>query len=221
VTTLLLVRHASTDWVGKGLAGRSDAPLSLQGRAESARLTTRLAASGPDVILSSPRRRCLDTAAPVAAVLGLEPIADHGLDEIDFGDWTGRTFESLGQDEGWLRWNAHRSGTRCPGGESMAEAQCRVIDLCQRLAAERPSARALLFSHADVIRGALAFWLGMPLDLILRLEVAPASISTVELGPWGPRVVGINETLGPEPGNGKPSAARPVALPNTTAPRPA
>jgi broad specificity phosphatase PhoE len=44
-----------------------------------------------------------------------------------------------------------------------------------------------------VIRAMLTHWLGMPTDLLLRLEIAPASISTVEIGPWGPRILRINE----------------------------
>jgi probable phosphoglycerate mutase len=197
MTTLFLVRHATTDWVSQGLAGRTEVPLSAQGRAEAARLVPRLAGARPDLVLSSPRRRCLDTAAPLAAAAGVPAEPDDALDEIDFGLWTGRRFDELGEDEHWLRWNAFRSGTRCPEGESMAEAQARVVGLCGRLSIEAPDARVVLFSHSDIIRSALAFWLGMPLDLLLRLEVAPASVSTVELGPWGPRVVSVNETPAP------------------------
>ena len=51
----------------------------------------------------------------------------------------------------------------------------------------------LCVSHCDVIRAVLAHYLGMPQDLLLRLEVAPASVSTVEIGPWGPRILRINE----------------------------
>ncbi|WP_207478354.1 histidine phosphatase family protein [Arenibaculum pallidiluteum] len=197
MTMLLLVRHAATDWIGRGLAGRTEIGLSAEGSDQARRLAPRLAALRPDLALSSPRRRCLDTAAPMAERTGLLVGPVPGLDEVDFGSWTGAAFEALRDDPAWQAWNANRSGARCPGGESMAEAQLRAIGLCQRLSIEQPDARIVLFSHADIIRSVLAFWLGMPLDLLLRLDIDPASVSRVELAPWGPRILAVNETLPP------------------------
>ena len=48
-------------------------------------------------------------------------------------------------------------------------------------------------SHADPIRAALAYFLGMPLDLLLRLEISPASVSVLQLDDWGPKVLCVNE----------------------------
>jgi broad specificity phosphatase PhoE len=72
----------------------------------------------------------------------------------------------------------------------MLEAQARALRLVETLTSESAT---VLVSHCDVIRAVLAHWLGMPTDLLLRLEIAPASISTVEIGPWGPRILRINE----------------------------
>lgn len=74
----------------------------------------------------------------------------------------------------------------------MVEVQARVLALIERLCGRHPTSTLALVSHADVIRIALAHCLGMPLDLLLRLEVSPASISRVAMNRCGPRVLCIN-----------------------------
>lgn len=195
MTVFFLVRHAHHDWLGRGLAGRTDVPLSAKGFAQAERLARRLAGAGLDAVRSSPLLRTRQTAEAIAARSGLEVEVTPEILEVDFGAWTGKDFGDLDRDERWRRWNAFRSGTRCPGGETMAEAQARVVGYMAGLHEEGPSARVALVGHADPIRAALAWWLGMPLDLFLRIEVSPASVSTVELGDWGPRVLSINECV--------------------------
>ena len=78
----------------------------------------------------------------------------------------------------------------------MIEVQARVLELMECLCERHPAMTVALVSHADVIRGALAHCLGMPLDLVLRLEVSPASTSMVAMEPCGPRVLCINNTEG-------------------------
>ena len=72
----------------------------------------------------------------------------------------------------------------------MSEVLARALHHVEML---RSGTATVLVSHCDVIRVLLTHWLGMPGDLLLRLEIAPASISTVEIGPWGPRILRINE----------------------------
>jgi broad specificity phosphatase PhoE len=134
--------------------------------------------------------RTFQTAGIIADRLGLTPVSVDALMEIDFGGWAGRSFEELDRCEDWRRWNHFRTGTRPPGGETMLEAQARALRHIETLT---PGTATVLVSHCDVIRALLTHWLGMPADLLLRLEIAPASISTVEIGPWGPRILRINE----------------------------
>jgi broad specificity phosphatase PhoE len=114
------------------------------------------------------------------------------LDEIDFGDWTDRSFEELDGLERWRRFNQFRSGTRSPNGESMIEVQARFLALAERLAEDHGEDRVALVSHGDVIRAALAHYLGIHLDLFQRLEISPASLSVVRLDSYGPKVLMIN-----------------------------
>jgi ribonuclease H / adenosylcobalamin/alpha-ribazole phosphatase len=195
VTVFFLVRHAHHDWLGRGLAGRTDVPLSAAGLDQAERLAHRLARERLDAVQSSPLLRTRQTADAVARRCALEVEEAPDILEVDFGGWTGRDFDELERDGRWRRWNAFRSAGRCPGGESMTEAQARFVGHLTRLHEERPGARVALVGHADPIRSVLAYWLGAPLDLFLRIEVSPASISAVELGDWGPRVLSINECV--------------------------
>jgi probable phosphomutase (TIGR03848 family) len=189
-TTLLLVRHAHTEWVGHGLSGRRRGiHLSANGRAQARSLAGRLAGIPIAAIYSSPLERAMETAA----ALGGAVTARAGLDEVDFGEWTGRTFDELRDDAGWQQWNAVRSRGVAPGGERMSDVQARVVGELDNACASHRGGIVAVVSHADVLRAALLHYLGMSLDLFWRLDIAPASVSVVSLGDDGPRVLRMND----------------------------
>ena len=202
MTTVHLIRHGTHGLLAHTLAGRmSGVRLSEAGQEQSRLLAERLAGRGGiggiEAVYSSPLERCVETAAPIASRLNLEVQVSEALIELDFGDWTGRTFESIKGDPLWPLFNTSRSLTRPPNGELMREAQARVVYFIDELRGRHGDEAAIvLVSHGDVIRSALLHYLGMPLDFWLRIEVGPASISTVEVRPWGPRVVRLNEPAG-------------------------
>jgi probable phosphoglycerate mutase len=138
----------------------------------------------------------------VAARLGEEVRPCEALAEVDFGDWAGRRVDDLrAGDPRWRWWNEFRSGTPAPGGETAVEVQARVVGEVLRLRSVHPETVVALVSHADVIRAALAWALGVPLDLARRLEVGLASASVVAIGDGGPWVLGVNLVEGvPLPG---------------------
>jgi probable phosphoglycerate mutase len=191
MTVVHLVRHAAHGVLDHVLAGRmAGVHLGDAGRTQAERLAGRLAGMPVTAIQSSPLERTLETADVIGCRLGLAVEPVDALLEIDFGDWSGRRFEELEPSEHWRRWNHFRSGTRPPGGETIWEAQARILRHIESLA---PDGAVVLVSHGDLIKSALAHYLGMPPDLFLRLEISPASISTVEIGGWGPRILRINE----------------------------
>lgn len=146
-------------------------------------------------VYSSPRERAWYTARDIAEPHDLKVQVADDLDEIDFGDWTGRSFAELEGDEAWQEWNESRGSARCPGGESMGEAVARAVSAVERIAAEQDENRVAAVTHCDIIRGIIAHYLGLPLDNILRFDVDPASVSRIEIGRWGARVQSINERL--------------------------
>jgi broad specificity phosphatase PhoE len=114
------------------------------------------------------------------------------LGELRLGAWEGKTFEELSRSEEWMRYNNWRSGVRPPEGESMLETQTRIVNELQCLALQHSSQRVAVVSHADPIRAALAHYLGIPLDLTVRFEISPASVSVVEVGSEPPHVLCVN-----------------------------
>jgi probable phosphoglycerate mutase len=191
--TLVLIRHAAHDLLGRTLVGRApEVRLSTAGAHEAEALAERLAGSAVRALYSSPRERARDTAAPIAARLGVPVEIAPELDEIDFGDWTNRAFAELDELEPWRRFNQFRSGTPCPNGESALDVQARFLRLVERLSTTHAEHWVALVSHGDVIRAALAHYLGIHLDLFQRLEISPASVSILRVGPYGPEVLLVN-----------------------------
>ena len=194
MTTLLLVRHALCDHVGDRLAGRAaGVRLNAEGRSQGAQLAERLADVGVEAVYTSPLERARETAEIIAARVRA-PVMEHPeLTEIDFGEWTGKSFGELAPLDAWRRFNDSRATALVPGGECMADAQRRALRAIEEIASGHPESVIVTVSHADVIKAVLAFHLRMSLDDILRFDVAPASVSVVEVGDWGARVVRVND----------------------------
>lgn len=192
---LSLVRHASHADVGLRLTGRAPGrPLTPEGREEAAAVARLLAAQGVTGVRTSPRARAFATAEAIAAEAGAPLATDPALDEVDFGAWTGRSFESLSGEPDWDAWNARRGSARAPGGESMAEAADRIEGLVRDLAQAGGEGHLALVTHADMIRALVLRIEGRPLDEILSFEVAPASVTRLLAGPEGLRLLAVNET---------------------------
>ncbi|HEX2256176.1 MAG TPA: histidine phosphatase family protein [Afifellaceae bacterium] len=195
-TLVFLVRHAVHDLVSRVLTGRAPGvALSEIGRRQAERLAERLSGEKIGAVYASPQERARQTAAPIGNRLGLEVRAAEAMDEIDFGAWTGQSFESLDADPNWALWNGKRSLARPPGGESVVEVQARAVRWLRRLPASRPGGGVAVVSHADVIRAALAYFLGMPIDNMTRLEVSPGSISLLAMDEADARVLYVNEAV--------------------------
>ena len=192
--TIFLVRHGTHGALGHSLCGRMPGvALAPAGRQEARRAGRRLAGHSIGQLFASPVQRAQETAVIVGDVVGLAPLTSAALEEIDFGDWTGRSFAELRNDPGWDRWNQARSQHRPPGGESMLEVQTRVAAWLAKVTAGPSDTAIAAVSHADVIKAALCHALGLPLDHHHRFEVSPGSISCIVGGRWGLKVHGVNE----------------------------
>ncbi|HET6964730.1 MAG TPA: histidine phosphatase family protein [Acidimicrobiales bacterium] len=143
---LVLVRHGRTRWNAEGrFQGWADVPLDPEGRAQSERAAAELARDlaperGATVrLVSSDLRRARETAAAIAAALGVTATAERDLREVDVGAWEGLTLDEVRErfpDE-YRGWAADRD-VRRGGGETLAEAGLRVAGCIERLAALSP-----------------------------------------------------------------------------------
>lgn len=195
VGLLLLIRHASAEQTGRRLYGRSPGVhLSGAGRRQAARLAERLAAVRIRALYTSPMERCRETAEILVADRRLEPQVIGALNEVDYGGWTGRPFGSLARTRLWRQARHRPSEVRFPDGETLREVQARAVEALTELGRRHPRGAAAVVTHGDVVRLALAHFAGVHIDLFQRLEVFTASVTAVDLGEGGPRVLRVNDT---------------------------
>jgi probable phosphoglycerate mutase len=192
---ILLIRHAMTDAAGKKLSGRlACLPLNNEGRQQAQALANRLKGYPVSAIYSSPLDRARETAEYIAEALNLTYLMSDDFMEFDFGKWTNRVIDELKDDDTFRRFNVFRSSTRAPEGELMAEAQLRIVTGLEKLHHLYPGKTIAVVGHADIIKSALLYYLGMPLDFIHRLEISPASVSILELYDDSARISLLNDT---------------------------
>ncbi len=193
MTTFLLIRHGETDWLSERLSGRlPDVHLNELGRGKAEAVASMLQALSLDAVYSSPLERAMETAEPTARAAGKQILPDERLQEVDFGDLTGKPFSELRDTPIWRDVHVRPADVRYPGGESLPEVQERAVQMIHEIAADRESGIVALFTHADTIRLALAHFLQMPLAAYHALVTAPASVSVVSLNRKAVRVIGIN-----------------------------
>jgi probable phosphomutase (TIGR03848 family) len=192
---LLLIRHATNDWVGERLAGWTpDVHLNEKGRTQAESLAQRLADVPLAALYSSPLERTMETAQPLANAHGLTVQVREALGETHFGDWTGKSLKELKDDKLWPVVQVYPGGARFPGGESMREVQTRMVVELDAIRDAHPGQTVAVVSHSDPIKMAVAHYAGLPLDLFQRLAVSPASVTALTFTRFGPRLICLNYT---------------------------
>jgi probable phosphomutase (TIGR03848 family) len=195
VTLLLLIRHGRADAKSNRLYGTTPGiHLSDEGRDQATRLSARLSAVQLAAVYSSPFERCLETAEAITAGRNLDVKILPELGEVDYGEWTGRTFAALRRTVVWQRVHQLPSSVRFPGGESLEEVQDRGVRALEGIASTHRQGAVAAVTHGDVIRLALAHYAGIHIDLFHRLVADAASVSSVELTDGPPRILRINDT---------------------------
>ncbi len=183
MAVFLLVRHGHNDMIGEKLAGRlPNVHLNREGREQAGRLASEFADLPIAAVYSSPLERAVETAQPIATPHQLQVEILPFLMEIDFGDWEGKDLEKLKQGRVWKHIQGKPSEFRFPGGESFFEAQRRVgygiIDLSKKYSKKEI---VVCVAHSDVIRLAVAHFLGLSLDNFQRFRILPASVTVLHL----------------------------------------
>jgi len=184
-TVTLVVRHGVTEHSLQrrfsGSGGRFDPELAPQGVAQVEAAAAEVAQrGGGDVLVCSPMMRTRQTAAIIGARNGLTPVVVEGLEECRFGEWDGYTFAEV-----MARWPDEMAAWLAspdvapPGGETLREIYTRVGGALDRVLAEHTGKRVLVAAHVGTIRALTARALGTPMESMNRMELAPASITTL------------------------------------------
>jgi probable phosphomutase (TIGR03848 family) len=193
--TVLLVRHGQNQYVSKGrLAGRlPGVHLNDKGKEQAQTLAKTLSQVPIKAVYASPLDRTLETAAPIAEAHRLEVIPRAGLLEVDFGAWQDKTLKELRRRKLWKVVQGAPARMRFPEGESFAEAQLRIANeldaLCRM---HKPKDVFVCVGHSDMIKLAVAYYTGVPLDQFQRLMVSTASISTLHIGETSAQLINFN-----------------------------
>jgi broad specificity phosphatase PhoE len=149
------IRHGETPWSLSGQhTGRTDLPLTDNGRRLAERLRPALAGEAFTLVLVSPLRRARETVE--LAGLGGRAEADPDLAEWDYGDYEGLTTARI--REAAPGWEIFRDG--CPGGETPGQVAARADRVIAR--ARKAGGDVALFAHGHLLRVLAARWLGMP-----------------------------------------------------------
>ncbi|HWF68600.1 MAG TPA: histidine phosphatase family protein [Mycobacterium sp.] len=199
--TVILLRHGrSTSNTAHVLAGRSEGvDLDDKGRQQATELVDRIGELPIRAVVCSPLLRCRRTIEPLADALGLEPVLDDRLSEVDYGEWTGRKIGDLVKEPLWGVVQAHPSAAVFPGGEGLAQVQTRAVaavrDHDARLAEQHGGdALWLACTHGDIIKAVVADALGIHLDGFQRVSADPASMSVIRYTRLRPFVLHVNHT---------------------------
>jgi probable phosphomutase (TIGR03848 family) len=192
---LLLIRHALNDWVGKRVAGWTPGvSLNEEGREQAARLAEALEPVPLEAVYSSPLERAVETAEPIASSHSLTMEIRDSIGESRYGELEGKPIEDILKDDLWEKWRLNPSRTRFPGAETTYEVQVRVVEQLEHILEDHPKGNVAVVTHADPIRVAVARYVGLPLDLLGRLWVSPASVTVVRFDEWGPRLTCFSHT---------------------------
>lgn len=189
--TLLVVRHGVTEQNQRGLllGSRADPGLAEEGQVQAQAVALALGHHQGAAIVSSPLRRCLETAEAIAQATGSDVAVDDRLVEIDYGEWEGIALADI-PPETSERWRADGS-FRPPGGETLDEVGARVAEWCEELDGGRD---VIAVTHVSPVKAAVAWAIGGPATIAWRLFVAVASITTIGIQPHGPVLVAFNDT---------------------------
>ena len=191
----LFIRHGETDYNKiMHLPGRlPDVHLNKKGRQQAQAVAERLASVPIKGIYASPLDRTMETAKLLADILKLEIIPMAGLLETDSGEWQGQSIKKLRRQKIWQSVQRQPSLFTFPGGESINECQHRIVQAIESLRMIHAQEDLVAcFSHADPIKQAIAYYLGLPLDNFQRLAIDPASITVLSITDNGSRLIMLN-----------------------------
>jgi broad specificity phosphatase PhoE len=172
VGELVLIRHGETEWSLDGRhTGNSDIPLTEVGRRQAESLRGARQSRRFERVVSSPRRRSLDTCR--LAGLGDRAEVMDDLAEWDYGEYDGITSRQIRESRpDWVLW---RDG--CPGGESPAEVGARADRVLAELGGSEGD--VAVFSHGHFLRVLAARWVDLETAAGAKLALDVATLSVL------------------------------------------
>ncbi len=191
---LFLIRHGENDYLKRGrLPGQTPGiHLNERGREQAEALAQSLAGLPIKALYASPLERAVETAQPIARVLKLEIQSRPALMDGDTGAWTGKEIKKLGKNPAWKIVQAAPSRAQFPRGESILDVQTRVVKAIEAICADHKTGLAAVVFHADPIKLAVTYFLGLPLDHFQKLGVESGSVTVLAVSSMSAHLIALN-----------------------------
>ena len=174
---VFLVRHGETEWsITRQHTGRTDIPLTAEGRRQAERLGARLGRERFAFVLVSPLKRALETARLAGFAIGEKDggaEVEPDLVEWDYGDYDGLTAADIRRERpGWTPWEGGY-----PGGETLGDLAARADRVLARI--RSVDGDVALFAHGHILRVLAARWLEQPAVMAARYYLATGTLSVL------------------------------------------
>lgn len=181
-TNLFLLRHAEVETrYHRTFGGQIDMDISERGREQAGMLAKYLKHKAFDAIYASPMKRVQKTLSPILAGRAGEPVSLAGLREVDFGDWTGMSWEEVQakHNVSAFEWLHQLEAGAIPNAESGAVFRARVEPCVRQILRDHPGQDVAVACHGGTIRMILSILLKMPFEETSAFEIEYASLTRV------------------------------------------
>jgi alpha-ribazole phosphatase len=183
-TVLYLIRHGETAWnVEEVFRGRADVPLDERGQAQAQAIARALADEPIAAVYTSPLRRAVATAQPVAEARGLDARVDERLIDVNVGAWEGKPLGEVRRTwpELYARWEKKPTAMVFPDGESLAAVRERAARAIAEAASRHPGQAVAIVSHRVVVKVALCAVLGLDDSHFWQIRQDTGCINRIEI----------------------------------------
>jgi broad specificity phosphatase PhoE len=183
-TSLFLLRHAEVEAkYQRVFGGRIDMDLSPRGHEQAAALARYVRRHQLHAVYASPMKRVQQTLAPIAGSLAAPPVICPELREVDFGDWTGLSWDEVFEKYrvSAFQWLAQLESAGIPNAECRSTFAARVEPCVRRILAAHHGQEVAIVCHGGVIRMILSLLLDLPLSKMAHFDIDYASITRVDI----------------------------------------
>lgn len=181
-TRIILVRHGECQGnLENRFRGRKDYPLNERGRKQAIELAAELESINPDAIYSSPLKRAMETAAPLARKLSMDVIGEEGINNIYLGKWEGRLKSEIAREfpEQWETWINTPEKLLLEDSEPFPSVQKRSLDSLARITEKHRGQTVVVVSHRTTLKPLVAGALSIPEPYFWKIHFDTASYSVL------------------------------------------
>ena len=197
MTRFVLIRHGQTGWNKEArFRGRIDIDLDETGMRQAEAVAARLAHCEATAVYSSPLKRAMATAEPISRHLSLQVVPLEGINDMNFGNWEGRSIDDVKEQNKELfdLWRYSPDKLSIPGGETLDDVRRRVAATVDDLAVKHENDTVLLVTHRVVCKVLLCHLLGLDNSHFWQIAQDTTAVNRFQVVGGRSTVTLINDT---------------------------